>query len=94
MSEKTGLFEFVGRQTRYVWIKLLEGGDAGMHLAVPRRDSEYDSEVRCRLENASPGEQFQVTLEPAPELETNLRISAIKSEDETEVRTDPQVAAD
>lgn len=43
-EEKRAEFEFLGRQTSYAWLKLLEGGDAGMRLAVPRRHDEYKQE--------------------------------------------------
>jgi hypothetical protein len=70
-EEKRAEFEFLGRQTRYAWLKLLEGGDAGMRLAVPRRHDEYKQEKP--LKEASEGDRLKITLVSDSDVETNLR---------------------
>lgn len=77
LKTRPALYKVVGQQNNHLWLEVLEGGDQGMRVSVPVRDSEYTDDLQAQVCQLSVGDIGKFVLESERERRPNWRICNI-----------------
>lgn len=89
LKTRPALYKVVGQQNNHLWLEVLEGGDQGMRVSVPVRDSQYTDDLQAQVRRLSVGDVGEFVLESESENRPKWRVHEIR---ELEGKTDSIIA--